>query len=231
MSARAWRTYTSIRPRRLFARISSNSRLLTASQASETIETPCTMAAWNQWTAGGSETLDEFSDIAAPPARHNMHDKHHTPNTQDTQNAQDVSLTDKIDKAESIRISSRFKASATAGFQPAELRTTEFMTNWIKVIDDEHGLLSDQALNWIRATAVWWNGGARRQRAHHQHSAAPLTALQKEFVRKSGSGSRSVGRGWEGMILPGCEDPRNCADPHGVSERASEVKRCERWSV
>jgi len=33
------------------------------------------------------------------------------------------------------------------------------------------------------------------------------------------------------MILPGCEDPRNCMDPQGVSEGAGEITRCERWSV
>jgi len=57
--------------------------------------------------------------------------------------------------------------------------------------------------------AVWWNGGARRQRAHHQHAAAPLLALQKDVVRNSGSGSRSIGRGGEDMILPSSEYPCN----------------------
>jgi len=69
-----------------------------------------------------------------------MHDTH------------DVSFTDKIDKAESIRFSSRFKTSTTAGFQPTELRTKEYITHRLKIIDDGHGVLSDQAINWIRAT-------------------------------------------------------------------------------
>ena len=59
--------------------------------------------------------------------------------------------------------------------------------------------------------ALWWNGGARRQTAHHKHSAAPLAACQKEFVPKWGSGSRSVGRvrrydttwHWGSTQLPG----------------------------
>jgi hypothetical protein len=77
-------------------------------------------------------------------------------------------------------------------------------------------------LNKLNMT-LWWNGGARRQRAHHQHSAAPLTAFQREFVRKSGSGSRSVGRGWEDMILPGREDPRNV----GQSEWDQKMRKME----
>ena len=94
----------------------------------------------NQWTAGGSETSQESSDFTALPATHDTHDTH------------DVSFTDKIDKAESIRFSSRFKTSTTAGFQPTELRTTEYITNRMKIIDDGPGVLSDQAINWIRAT-------------------------------------------------------------------------------
>jgi len=34
-----------------------------------------------------------------------------------------------------------------------------------------------------------------------------------EFVRKNRSSSRSLGRKWEDMILPGHENPRNCMDP------------------
>jgi len=29
---------------------------------------------------------------------------------------------------------------------------------------------------WVHSLTVWWNGGARRQAAHHQHSAAPSMA-------------------------------------------------------
>jgi len=130
---------------RLFAHIGSNTQLLTASQASEAIETQHTMAellgsSSNQWTAGSSETSQESSDFTALPAMHDMHDTH------------DVSFTNKIDKAESFRFSSRFKTSTTAGFQPTDLRTTEYITNQMKIIDDSPGVLSDQAMNWIRAT-------------------------------------------------------------------------------
>jgi len=130
---------------RLFAHIGSNTRLLTASQASEAIETQHKMAdslgsSSNQWTAGGSETSQESSDFTALPATHDTPDTH------------DVSFTDKIDQAESIRFSSRFKTSTTAGFQPTDLRTTEYITNQMKIIDDSPGVLSDQAINWIRAT-------------------------------------------------------------------------------
>jgi hypothetical protein len=94
----------------------------------------------NQWTAGGSETSHESSNFAALPAMHDTHD------------AEDVWFTDKIDKAESIRYRSRFETSATAGFQPTELRTAEYATNRMNVIEDGPGHLSDQAFNWIRAT-------------------------------------------------------------------------------
>jgi hypothetical protein len=42
--------------------------------------------------------------------------------------------------------------TATVGFQPTELRTPQYVTNHIKVIDNGPGHLSDQAMNWIRAT-------------------------------------------------------------------------------
>jgi len=100
----------------------------------------------NQWTVSGSETLHESFDCAALPATHDTHDTHVMHNTQD------VSFADKIDKAESIRFSSRFKTSATAGFQSTELGPTEYVTNRMKVIDDGPGPLSDQAINRIRAT-------------------------------------------------------------------------------
>jgi hypothetical protein len=94
----------------------------------------------NQWTAGGSEALQESSEYTALPAMDDTHDTH------------DVSSTDKIDQAESIRFSNRFRTSTTAGFQPTEHCTTEYVTNRMKVIDEGPGVLSDQALNWIRAT-------------------------------------------------------------------------------
>jgi len=145
MSARSSTTFTSIRTERLFAHIGSNTRLLTVSQASEAIETQRTMpdslgSSSNHWTAGGSETSQKTSDFTALPAMHDMHDM------------QDVSFTDKIDKAESIRFTSRFKTSTTAGFQPTELCTTEYITNRMKLIDESPGVLSNQALNGIRAT-------------------------------------------------------------------------------
>ena len=71
----------------------------------------------HQWTASGSEASQESSNFAALPAMHDTHDMH------------EVSFTDKIDKAESIRFSIRFKTSATTGFQPTELRTTEYIAN------------------------------------------------------------------------------------------------------
>jgi len=46
----------------------------------------------------------------------------------------------------------------------------------------------------------------------------PLRA-QTEFMRKNGSSSRSLGRKWEDMILPGHENPRNCVDPDGMKMR------------
>ena len=130
---------------RLFANIGSNPRLLRASQASEGIETQRTVVdllglSSNQSTPGRSETLQECSDFAALPATHDTHDTH------------DVSFTDKMDKAESITFSSRFKTSTTVCFQPTELRTTEYITNRMKIIDDSPGVLSDEAINWIRAT-------------------------------------------------------------------------------
>ena len=93
----------------------------------------------NQWTAGGSDASHESSDFAALPALHKAHDMHH------------VSCTDKIDKAQSIRFSSRFKTSTTTCFQPTELHTTENITNRMKVINNCPGVMSDQSINWIRA--------------------------------------------------------------------------------
>jgi len=72
--------------------------------------------------------------------------------THDTHNTHDFSFIDTIENAESIRFSCRFKTSATAGFQSTELCRTEYVTKWMKVIDDGPGDLSDQAINWIRAT-------------------------------------------------------------------------------
>jgi len=40
----------------------------------------------------------------------------------------------------------------------------------------------------------------------------PLRA-RTEFVRKNGSSSRSLGRKWEDLRLPGSENPRNCMVP------------------
>ena len=94
----------------------------------------------NEWTARGSEVSQESSDFAALPATHDTHNRH------------DVRFTDKIDKAESIRSSSRCKISTTTVFQPTELRTTEYVTNRLKVISNGPGVLSDQAIDRIRAT-------------------------------------------------------------------------------
>jgi hypothetical protein len=72
--------------------------------------------------------------------------------THDTHNPQDVSVTNKIHKAKAIRTSSRIKTSTTTGFQPTELRTTDYITKQMKIIDDVPGVLSKQAINWSRAT-------------------------------------------------------------------------------
>ena len=40
-----------------------------------------------------------------------------------------------------------------------------------------------------------------------------------EFVRKNGSSSRSLGKNWEDMILPGCGNSRNCVDPDEMMMR------------
>jgi len=42
--------------------------------------------------------------------------------------------------------------------------------------------------------------------------------IQTESMRKSSSGWRSVGIGWEAMILPGVEDPRNWMDPQNFGQ-------------
>jgi len=75
-----------------------------------------------------------------------------------------------------------------------------------------------RSMQFVCFLTLWWNGGARGQKAHHQHSAAPLTAFQKEFVRYSSSGSRSIARGWEGMILPGRENWCYCVDQGCVGQ-------------
>jgi len=64
-------------------------------------------------------------------------------NSDDAHDVEDVRFTDKIDNAESIRFSRRFKTSATVEFKPTELRTTECVTKRMKAIDDGPGLLSD----------------------------------------------------------------------------------------
>jgi hypothetical protein len=74
-------------------------------------------------------------------------------------------------------------------------------------------------------------GEDRGLRAHHQHSAAPLAESNKELVTKCRSCSSSVRRGWEGIILPGKEDPHSLVDPHEVSESAGEITKFESWSV
>jgi len=42
--------------------------------------------------------------------------------------------------------------------------------------------------------------------------------IQIEFMSKRGSGSRSVRIRSEEMILPGVEDPHNCADPRNLGQ-------------
>jgi hypothetical protein len=93
----------------------------------------------NQWNASGSETSHASSNFATIPAMHGAHD------------AQDISFKDRIDQAESIRFSNNFKTLAE-GFEPAEPRSAEYVTTRKKIIDDGPGHLSDQAINWIKAT-------------------------------------------------------------------------------
>jgi len=45
-----------------------------------------------------------------------------------------------------------------------------------------------------------------------------LSLHQTEFMRKSGSGSGSVGIGWEDLTLPSVEDPRDCVDPRHLGQ-------------
>jgi len=42
--------------------------------------------------------------------------------------------------------------------------------------------------------------------------------IQIEIMRVRSSGCRSVGIGWEDMILPGVEDPHNCLDPRNLEK-------------
>jgi len=155
MSVRSSITITSICMERLFAHIGNNTRLLTVSPASEVIETQQTMAdlvclSSNQWTADGLEPSQESSDFAARSASHDMHytyNTHNTHNMHNMHNTHDVSFTGKIYKAESIRFSSKVKTSVTAGFQPTKLRTTEYVTNRIRVINDSLELMFAQAIN------------------------------------------------------------------------------------
>jgi len=42
--------------------------------------------------------------------------------------------------------------------------------------------------------------------------------IQMEIMRKSSSGWKSIGIGWEDMILPGVEGPRNCVDPWNLGQ-------------
>jgi len=68
----------------------------------------------------------------------------------DLHTAQDVSGMYTIYKAEFIRITSRFKTSATPDFKPTELCMTEYITKQIITVEDSSELLSEQAINWIR---------------------------------------------------------------------------------
>ncbi|KAF8246992.1 hypothetical protein K440DRAFT_644312 [Wilcoxina mikolae CBS 423.85] len=120
-----------------------------ASQASEAIETQRTMAdslglPFSQWNAGSSETSHASSDFATIPA---MQD---TPNTHDAHDVQNASP--RIDRTESIRFSNSLTTSVTADFQPVELRTEEYVTKQQKIIAEGPAPLSDQAINWIKAT-------------------------------------------------------------------------------
>ena len=54
--------------------------------------------------------------------------------------------------------SSRFEMSVSVGFQPTQLRTTAYVINRMKAINDRPGLLTDQEIIWIRAMEdVQWD--------------------------------------------------------------------------
>jgi len=76
---------------------------------------------------------------------------HVTQKMLDAHHVHDFTWTDKIYKAELIRFSSWFKTSATAGFKPTELHTTEYIPKRNSILDDGSGLLSEEAINSIRA--------------------------------------------------------------------------------
>jgi len=135
MSAQSSITFTSICTETLVAQIGS-----IRSDWNPTHHGGFTLFILEPVAAGGSEASRESWDFAALPATHDTHNMH------------DVSFTDKIDKALSMRFSSRFKTSTTAGFRPTERRTTEYITNRMNNIHDGTGVLSDQAINSIRAT-------------------------------------------------------------------------------
>ncbi|KAF8242966.1 hypothetical protein K440DRAFT_638094 [Wilcoxina mikolae CBS 423.85] len=97
----------------------------------------------SQLNVSSSETSHVSSNFAAIPARHDTSDTH------DVHDAQNVSP--RIDRTESIRFTNSLTTSATAGLQPAELRTEEYITKRQKIIADGPRPLSDQAINWIKA--------------------------------------------------------------------------------
>jgi len=65
---------------------------------------------------------------------------------------------------------------------------------------------------------LWYNGETKWQRVHIWHSTTPLAAFEPGFVRKSDSGSRSIERGWDDMIVLGHEEPHNCVHLHNVRQ-------------
>jgi hypothetical protein len=112
---------------------------------------PLSLNQWTAWTMEASPRSSDWTVLPATHNTHNMHNTHYTHTTHNTHNTYDVSFTDTITIAESIRFSSRFKTSATVGFQPTELGTTEYVTNRTKVICHGPGLMSDHATNRNRA--------------------------------------------------------------------------------
>jgi hypothetical protein len=83
---------------------------------------------------------------------HNTHSTHNTHPKHSITNVNDVSFTPKKEKAKSIRLSSRFNASATMGFQSTELYTTPYIRNQLNIVNAGLTLMSDLAMNWISAT-------------------------------------------------------------------------------
>jgi len=84
---------------------------------------------------------------------------------------------------------------ARSGLMPA----VSGMVNWLA-----HEVLLSPSFSW-------WFVPSPLPSPKHTKFSHPSLSLHAMI--KSQPGSRSVGWGWEDMVLPGREDPRNCIDP------------------